>query len=84
MMELRPPQIMRVELSGDNQRNAHSFKTAIKPTASIGLSQRSFSISENVEKDLEIKGRHDPCIGIRILPVIESVCALTILDFMEY
>lgn len=60
------------------------FKTAIKPTASIGLSQRSFSISENVEKDLEIKGRHDPCIGIRILPVIESVCALTILDFMEY
>lgn len=60
------------------------FRTAIKPTASIGLSQRSFSISESVEKDLEIKGRHDPCIGIRILPVIESMCALAILDFMEY
>ncbi|WP_455257120.1 chorismate synthase [Peptoniphilus asaccharolyticus] len=60
------------------------FRTAIKPTASIGFSQRSFSISESVEKDLEIKGRHDPCIGIRILPVIESMCALAILDFMEY
>lgn len=59
------------------------FNVAIKPTASIGKLQKSFSFNNNKPQDLEITGRHDPCIALRVLPVIESVCALVILDFME-
>lgn len=59
------------------------FSVAVKPTPSIGIKQKSFSITDNKQKDLIIEGRHDPCIAIRMVAVIEAVCALVILDFME-
>lgn len=59
------------------------FTVAIKPTSSISKPQGSFSISENIEKELIIKGRHDPCIAPRALPVVEAVTALVILDLWE-
>lgn len=59
------------------------FQVAIKPTSSIGLPQQSFSIAEMVEKTLEVVGRHDPCIAVRAVPVIEAACALVLLDLME-
>ena len=60
-----------------------SFKVGMKPTSSISKPQDSFSISEGVEKELIIEGRHDPCIAIRAVPVIEAVCGLVILDLWE-
>ena len=57
------------------------FDMVFKPTPSIGKSQRSFSISENKEKILNIKGRHDPCLVLRCPVIGEAVMALAILDF---
>ena len=58
------------------------FRAAVKPTASIAKKQRTVSLSEMQETDLEIKGRHDPCIAIRAVPVIEACAAITFADLM--
>ena len=57
------------------------FRTVLKPTSSIGVTQRSVDEHfENVE--LNIKGRHDPCIVRRARVVIDSLVALAILDLV--
>ena len=54
------------------------FRTVLKPTSSIGVTQRSVDEHfENVE--LNIKGRHDPCIVRRARVVIDSLVALAII-----
>jgi len=58
------------------------FRAAIKPTPSISKEQDTVSISEMENKKLAIKGRHDPCIVPRAVPVFEAVTALAILDLM--
>ena len=58
------------------------FKTAIKPTASIAKEQRSINISTGKAATLEVKGRHDPCIVPRAVPVIEAVAAMAILELL--
>ncbi len=58
------------------------FRTAIKPTASIGKSQRTIDIATGGATEIEVDGRHDPCIVPRVVPVIEAVAAITLLDFM--
>lgn len=58
------------------------FKVAIKPTPSISLAQNTINVSTEENQILEIKGRHDPCIVQRAVPVIESVTAFTILDII--
>ena len=59
------------------------FQVAMKPTPSIAKVQESISLSKNTPTDLRIQGRHDPCIAIRAVPVIEAVCALVLLDFLS-
>ncbi|MCX7679302.1 MAG: chorismate synthase [Spirochaetes bacterium] len=55
------------------------MRIAVKPTPSIGKMQRTMDVEgKNVE--ISIKGRHDPCIVPRIIPVIESMVALVIYD----
>lgn len=58
------------------------FRTAIKPTPSISLPQDTVNIASMENSLLEIKGRHDPCIVPRIVPVIEGASALVILDML--
>ncbi len=58
------------------------FKTAFKPTPSIGKPQSSVSLSAMEETELNIVGRHDPCIVLRALPCIESAAAVAIADFI--
>lgn len=58
------------------------FHTAIKPTPSISKVQKSISLSRMEETTLEIKGRHDPCIVPRAVPVIEAAAAIAIFDAM--
>ena len=58
------------------------FKVGIKPTASIAKKQRTIDISEKKDAELEIHGRHDPCIVQRAVPVIEAATAIGILDLM--
>lgn len=58
------------------------YRVAIKPTASIGKKQRTINLSEKANTELEIKGRHDACIAVRAIPVIESACALALCEIM--
>ena len=58
------------------------FRTAIKPTPSIGKPQRSVNISKKENTVLEIKGRHDPCIVGRATPCIEAAAAIAIADMI--
>lgn len=58
------------------------FTVVVKPTASIALEQKTVNIKDMKEETLKISGRHDVCIVPRVLPVIESVMALAVLDEM--
>ncbi|WP_375449698.1 chorismate synthase [uncultured Devosia sp.] len=52
---------------------------AVKPTSSI-LSERHTVTSANVDTDIVTKGRHDPCVGIRAVPVGEAMMACVLAD----
>ena len=56
------------------------FRAGIKPTPSIAKEQDSVSLSRCENVKLVIKGRHDPCIVPRAVPVIEAAAAIAILD----
>lgn len=56
------------------------LNVAFKPTPSIAKAQQSVDLVEGKDAILEITGRHDPCIVPRAVPVVEAVCAMTILD----
>lgn len=56
------------------------FRAAIKPTPSIAQEQNSVSLSEMQEKKLSVRGRHDPCIVPRAVPVMEAAAAIAVLD----
>ena len=53
-----------------------TFEVAIRPTPSIGQEQDTVDLSSGKDAKLSIKGRHDPCIVQRALPVIEAAAAL--------
>ena len=56
------------------------FQTAIKPTPSIALQQQSVSLGSLTDTPLSVRGRHDPCIIPRAVPVIEAAAAIAIFD----
>lgn len=58
------------------------FQCAIKPTPSISRPQQSISLSKEEITTLEIKGRHDPCIVPRAVPVVEAAAAIAIFDLI--
>ena len=58
------------------------FSVAMKPTPSISLPQKSVNLETMENEELVIKGRHDPCVAVRAVPVIEAAAALAILDIM--
>lgn len=58
------------------------FRAAIKPTPSIGKKQSTINMVKGENAEIEIEGRHDPCIVVRIAPVIEAATALVILDLL--
>ena len=58
------------------------FRVGIKPTPSIAQQQETVLLPEATGTTIEIKGRHDPCIAQRAVPVIEAAAALTVLDVL--
>jgi chorismate synthase len=56
------------------------FRIALKPAASISMAQKTINIEKRSETDLQIKGRHDPCVVPRAPPVVDSVVAIILLD----
>ena len=59
------------------------FTVTVKPTPSIAQEQESIDYNTKESVKLNIEGRHDPCIVPRVVPVVESVLAITILDLLE-
>ena len=58
-------------------------RVVIKPTSSIGQKQRTVDLETGREAELIVKGRHDPCIVPRAVPVVEAALALGLLDLLE-
>ena len=58
------------------------LQAAFKPTPSIAKQQQTVSLSAMENTDLEIHGRHDPCIAHRAVPVVEAVTACVLLDLL--
>ncbi|OLS19766.1 MAG: Chorismate synthase [Candidatus Heimdallarchaeota archaeon LC_3] len=58
------------------------FRVAFKPTSSISIPQDTANFVSKEETKLIIKGRHDPCIVPRAVPVVENAVASVILDLM--
>lgn len=56
-------------------------RVAFKPTASIGLSQKTIDLRTGQAADLSVKGRHDSCIVPRAVPVVEAMTAIVLCDF---
>lgn len=52
---------------------------AFKPTSSIPQSIKTLNVNHE-ETDAIVTGRHDPCVGIRGVPVAEAMLAITLLD----
>ena len=58
------------------------LSVVIKPTPSISKPQQSVNLQTMEEETLVIKGRHDPCIVPRAVPVVEGAVAFGLLDMM--
>ncbi len=58
------------------------FRVAVKPTSSISRPQQTVDIN-GVETTIRTEGRHDPCICPRIVPVIEAMTALVLIDHVK-
>ena len=57
------------------------LRFAVKPTSSI-LSERKTITTAGTETMIATKGRHDPCVGIRAVPVAEAMVACVLADAM--
>ena len=61
------------------------FDVAVKPTPSIAKPQASVFLDSLIQTELGIKGRHDPCIVPRAVPVVEAAAAIALLDaWLDY
>jgi len=67
-------------IQGGISNGAHIyFSVAFKPPATIGLPQSTVSYDE-LEGVLEAKGRHDPCVIGRAIPIVEAMSSLVLMD----
>ena len=58
------------------------LRLACKPTPSISRPQRTVDLVSGKEQEIAISGRHDPCVALRAVPVVEAVIALVTLDLL--
>ncbi len=55
------------------------LRVAVKPPSSLAREQDTVTIQKELTK-VQVKGRHDPCICPRVVPVVEAMIALTLVD----
>ena len=58
------------------------FRVAIKPTPSISKPQQTVDLKTREITTIQVKGRHDPCIVPRAVPVVEAAAAIAIYDLI--
>ncbi len=66
-------------LGGISNGESILFRVAFKPVATIGLAQETVDFAGKPVV-LEAKGRHDPCVVPRAVPIVETMAALVLLD----
>jgi chorismate synthase len=69
-------------IGGISNGNELVFRVAVKPTSSIGIKQQTYSIESGKVEELEVKGRHDACIALRVPVVIEAITAIALADLL--
>lgn len=67
-------------LGGISSGRELAFEVTFKPTASIAKEQKALDAEGNVV-DLAVRGRHDPCVVPRAVPVVEAMTWLVLADF---
>jgi chorismate synthase len=67
---------------GITNSNDLVFRVAVKPTASISKIQHTMNTKMEKIVDLEVKGRHDLCIALRMPVIVEAATAVVLADFM--
>lgn len=68
-------------LGGVSSGDPIYFKVAFKPPTTIGLPQKTVTF-DGMDTILEAKGRHDPCVVPRAVPIVESMAALVLGDLV--
>ncbi len=68
-------------LGGMSNGDEIVIRFAIKPTSSILIPRKTIT-EDYKEIDLITRGRHDPCVALRAIPVAEAMMALTLADFI--
>lgn len=58
------------------------LRVAFKPTPSIAMAQQSVNLTTLEPETLQVTGRHDPCIVLRAVPVVEAAIAIGLLDLL--
>lgn len=56
------------------------FRVAFKPPATIGQAQETVTYDGDADGVLEAKGRHDPCVVPRAVPIVEAMASLVVID----
>lgn len=69
-------------LGGISNGNDIIFRIAIKPTSSIGLPQHTINLKTGNVETLQIEGRHDACIALRVPVVAEAATAIALADLL--
>lgn len=59
------------------------FRVAVKPTPSIKIAQNTYNFKTGNEEPLQIGGRHDACIALRMPIIVEAMTALTLADLHQ-
>jgi len=67
---------------GITNGNEVYFRTAVKPASSTGVKQTTFSFRKKEMTSLEVKGRHDACIALRIPVIVEAATAIAMADLI--
>jgi len=68
-------------LGGISNGDTIHVRMALKPTSSILTPRPTVDIAGN-ETEIITKGRHDPCVGIRAVPIAEAMLAMTLADHL--
>jgi chorismate synthase len=67
---------------GITNGNEIYFRLAVKPTSSTGVRQTTFDFAKKEMTTLEVKGRHDACIALRMPVIIEAATAIAMADLI--
>ncbi len=66
-------------LGGISNGDEINVFVSLKPTSSISQKTKTLDIN-NDEVELQVKGRHDPCVGLRATPILEAMAMMCMLD----